>query len=107
MINYDVEKTQAPRPFPELLNRGDQYCTQSSTLDNLKNSDPFDELFTYHPPSEQDVLKYAAINQAARNFAEVVRANCPYSADYKDAVRKIREARMIANAAIALKGRGI
>jgi len=67
--------------------------------------DPLDEFFRYHPPTPEDLPKYAAINQAAKNFAEVVRANCPDSADYRDAIRKIREARMIANAAVALKGR--
>jgi hypothetical protein len=42
--------------------------------------------------------------QAAKNFAEVILANCPSGADRSDAIRKIREARMTANAAIALNG---
>jgi len=30
------------------------------------------ELFRYHAPNEITVPKYAAVNQAAKNFAEVV-----------------------------------
>ena len=62
------------------------------------------ELFKYHAPNEVTIPKYAAINQAAKNFAEVILQNCPPSADRSDAIRKIREARMTANAAIALNG---
>ena len=120
MPDYDVEKTQTPRdmrPYPggaaqevdrvmdAIRKEARGECNQAMVAG--KESDPFDELFTYHPPTPEQVLKYAAINQAARNFAEVVRTCCPYSADYKDAIRKIREARMTANAAIALRGRSI
>ena len=62
------------------------------------------ELFKYHAPTSDTLPKYAAINQAAKNFAEVILQNCPASADRSDAIRKIREARMTANAAIALNG---
>ncbi len=62
------------------------------------------EFFKYHPPNELTIPKYAAINQAAKNFAEVVLANCPRGADRSAAIRLIRDARMTANAAIALDG---
>lgn len=62
------------------------------------------ELFKYHAPNEETLLKYAAINQAAKNFAEVVLANCPRGADLSAAIRLIRDARMTANAAVALNG---
>jgi hypothetical protein len=100
--NYDTEKTQAPRE--KLM--AEQRIMQPPGAGTER--DPLDDLFRYHPPSAEDLPKYAAINQAAKNFAEVLRANCPtYSHDYRDAIRKIREARMIANAAVALRGRGI
>jgi hypothetical protein len=67
-------------------------------------AETLEELFKYHPPTAEEVKAYAAINQAAKNFAYIVLDNCPYCADTKDAVRKIREARMTANAAIALRG---
>lgn len=62
------------------------------------------EMFKYHAPNETTILKYAAINQAAKNFAEVVLANCPNSTDRSAAIRLIRDAGMTANAAIALNG---
>ena len=62
------------------------------------------ELFRYHSPTPETLPKYAAINQAAKNFAEVVLQNCPSSADRSAAIRLIRDARMTANAAVALNG---
>jgi hypothetical protein len=62
------------------------------------------EIFSYHPPTPGTLPKFQAINQAAKNFAEVVLQNCPSSADRSAAIRLIRDARMTANAAIALNG---
>lgn len=62
------------------------------------------ELFKYHAPNDSTLPKYAAINQAAKNFAEIVLQNCPSSADRSAAIRLIRDARMTANAAVALNG---
>lgn len=62
------------------------------------------EFFKYHPPTDGTIPKFAAINQAAKNFAEIVLANCPSGADRSAAIRLIRDARMTANAAIALNG---
>lgn len=70
----------------------------------LTEAETLAELFKYHSPNETTIPKYAAINQAAKNFAEVLLQNCPPSADRSDAIRKIREARMTANASIALNG---
>jgi hypothetical protein len=62
------------------------------------------ELFSYHPLTTETLPKFIAINQAAKNFAEVVLQNCPRSADRSAAIRLIRDARMTANAAVALNG---
>ena len=62
------------------------------------------ELFTYHTPRPDQLPKYEAIRTAAKYFAEIVLQNTPYSADQQTAIRKIREAVMTANAAIALDG---
>jgi|GraSoi2013_115cm_1033766.scaffolds.fasta_scaffold147811_1 hypothetical protein len=59
--------------------------------------------FTYHN-DPTDIPKYQAINEAAINFAKVIRDNTPISADQSAAIRLVREARMTANAAIACKG---
>ena len=57
--------------------------------------------FTYHAPRPDQLPKYEAIRAAALVFAEVVVQNTPPSADQSVAIRKIREATMIANASIA------
>ncbi len=64
-----------------------------------------DRLFTYHPPEGTDAENFAKISAAAKAFAEVVVASTPRSADQSAAIRKIREARMTANAAIACRDR--
>lgn len=57
--------------------------------------------FTYHAPSPGDVERYGAIREAAHGFAKVVLERTPPSADQSAAIRKVREAVMTANAAIA------
>lgn len=64
-----------------------------------------DEWFTYHPPTDETVKRYNAIRAAGREFAEVVLANTPPCADQTVAVRRIREAVAVANAAVACDGK--
>ena len=61
--------------------------------------------FTYHPPEGDQPEKYSKIRAAGLAFARVVVENTPASADQTDAIRKIREAVMTANAAIACGGK--
>jgi hypothetical protein len=63
-----------------------------------------DDMFTYHDDPAK-VGKYQAINEAAKVLFRTIRDNCPPSADQSAAFRLVREARMTANAAIALDGR--
>lgn len=60
-------------------------------------------LFTYQPPKDDQPDRYKAINEKAEALALAIVKNCPPSADTTAAVRKVREARMTANAAIALE----
>ncbi len=90
---YNQEKTQGPQAQTAGCDR--PLMTEAQTLA---------ELFKYHPPTAETLPKFAAINQAAKNFAEVVLQNCPGSADRSAAIRLIRDARMTANAAVALNG---
>lgn len=60
--------------------------------------------FIYHPPTQEDVERYARINDAARDLARVIMETCPECADQSAALRLVREARMTANSAIACKG---
>lgn len=103
-MDADCEKTQAPgldQGFDFRTPRKSRYdeCSRPMTSEEIVAAQ-----FKYHPPTEITLPKYAAINQAAKNFAEVVLANCPSGSDRADAIRKIREARMVANAAVALDG---
>jgi len=60
--------------------------------------------FTYHPPSDQQVFNYQEIREAGLALARTILKNTPPSADQTSAVRKVREAVMTANAAIACGG---
>lgn len=115
MYTGDMEKTQAPPDRDaliskqvqerEYLRRGPEQV-QTSNLAGRPYSDSeiVAELFKYHSPTVEQLPRYSAINQAAKNFAEVILANCPPGTDRSTAIYHIRLARMTANAAIALNG---
>ncbi len=58
--------------------------------------------FTYHPPKDDQVKRYGDIRDAAKQLAYVIHQCTPSCADQTVAIRKVREAAMIANAAIAI-----
>jgi len=62
------------------------------------------EVFTYHPPTDDQPKRYQASRNAAMNLAEVILENAPKGADQQAAIRKVREAMMTANAAVAMGG---
>jgi hypothetical protein len=61
--------------------------------------------FTYHPPIDDQAARYESIRGEAHAFARTIFVLCPPSADRTDAIRKLREVVMIANASIACGGR--
>jgi len=63
--------------------------------------------FTYHAPEVGDRTKYENIRAAGKEFAYTIVRNTPHSADRMAAIRKVREAVMTANAAIACKGASV
>lgn len=65
----------------------------------------FDNIFKYHAPTEEQKLRYETLRYWAKEFAEAIVTNTPTSADQTAAIRKVREALMTANAAIALEGK--
>ena len=65
------------------------------------NNETLDNLFSYHPPKGDQVERYGDIREAGRLFAQVVIDSTPVGPDQSTAIRKIREAVMTANAAIA------
>lgn len=64
-----------------------------------------DNWFTYHAPKTGQTVNYVAIRDKAKEFAELIVKNTPSCADQTAAIRKIREAVMTANAAIACDGK--
>jgi hypothetical protein len=105
---YDQEKTQAPSPLHDDFYRGMTQSQQGQDVRTaacpMSHAEILAALFSYHPPTPETLPKFAAINQAAKNFAEIVLQNCPSSADRSAAIRLIRDARMTANASVALNG---
>ena len=63
-------------------------------------------LFTFHD-DPNNTPHFVEIREAALQFAKVLIRHCPSSADRTFAIRKVREAVMTANAAVALNGRGL
>ena len=60
-----------------------------------------DHWFTYHRPSVDQLDLYEEIRLAGRHLATIIVAATPPGADQSAAIRKVREAVMTANAAIA------
>jgi hypothetical protein len=112
--DFDQEKTQGPFPSDprdafehEIRAKRAAYANQvegGMAARAMSDAEILAALFSYHPPNNTTLPKYGAINQAAKNFAEVVLQNCPRCSDRSAAIELIRTARMTANAAVALDG---
>lgn len=61
--------------------------------------------FTYHAPTEDQRVAYEKLRNSAAEFALAIIELTPSSADQTAAIRKVREAVMTANAAIACGGK--
>lgn len=70
---------------------------------NRPTVDTLDDLFTYHPPTGDQPERYEAIRVKAKELAGLILEMTPGCADQSAALRKVREAVMTANAAIALE----
>jgi hypothetical protein len=62
-------------------------------------------VFTHHKATPEKLACYEAIHEAAKRFAQVLLEKVPESADRSEALRLLREASMMACAAISLDGR--
>lgn len=74
-------------------------CPPYPTEENLNH------WFKYHPPVGDQAERYESLREAGHAFAMAILMHCPSSADRTDAIRKVREAVMTANASIACGGR--
>lgn len=68
-------------------------------MEDLENQ--IEVWFTYHPPVGDQGQRYVRLRDAAKGFALVIAECTPSCADQTAAIRKVREAVMTANAAIA------
>lgn len=64
-----------------------------------------DNIFKYHAPDSDQQVAYEKLRSSAKSFASAIVELTPPCADQTAAIRKVREAVMTANAAIALKGK--
>lgn len=64
-----------------------------------------DNWFTYHAPNEAQLQAYEVIREKGRELAHMICKYTPTCADQTAAIRKVREAVMMANAAIACEGK--
>jgi len=64
-----------------------------------------DYVFSHHSATLEKVAHYDAIHESAKQFAQVILAHVPACSDRAAALRLLREASMMACAAVALDGR--
>jgi hypothetical protein len=62
-------------------------------------------VFTHHPATPKKLADYEAIHAGAKVFAQVLLDHVPACADRLAALRLLREASMLACAAVTLDGR--
>jgi hypothetical protein len=62
-------------------------------------------VFSHHPATPEKLAHYEAIHAGARQFAEVILAHVPECTDRLAVLRLLREASMLACAAVSLEGR--
>ncbi|HXN30751.1 MAG TPA: hypothetical protein VN894_02775 [Polyangiaceae bacterium] len=62
-------------------------------------------VFTHHNQTPEKLVHHDAVHAGAKRFAEIILAHTPPSRDQTSALLLLREAAMMANAAIALDGR--
>lgn len=61
-----------------------------------------DNIFCYHSPKGDQGERYVKLRNAAKAFCQEIIDSTPACADQSAAIRKVREAVMTANAAIAI-----
>lgn len=64
-------------------------------------NEQIEKAFTYHPPKGGQPERYTALRDKAKEFAEMIDAQCPNSRERSVALTKLEETVMWANAAIA------
>lgn len=63
--------------------------------------DEIEKRFTYHPPKDDQPMRYAALRATAKQLAEMINDLCPACREQALAMTKLEESIFWANAAIA------
>lgn len=63
-----------------------------------------EKVFTYQQPTSEDVSNLVMLRHTALTLAKMIENCCPESIEKNEAIKKVREAVMWANASIVLKG---
>jgi hypothetical protein len=79
-----------------VLERKIQTDQEAQTMDH-----DIENWFTYHAPKGDQPERYVRIREAGKALALAIRGNAPVGPDQTAAIRKVREAVMTANQAIA------
>lgn len=69
---------------------------------NKVSAENIDGVFTFHPATAEQEVGYLEIRSSAKRLVASILRHAPECADQSAAIRKVREAVMTANAAIAL-----
>ena len=72
-----------------------------ANLEKVMLSISIDQWFEYHAPHGDQAVRYEKLRAKGKELAEMIQELCPESEDRLVAIRKVREAIMTANAAIA------
>jgi hypothetical protein len=64
-----------------------------------------DYVFSHHHATPKQLADYAAIHEGAKHFARVILEHVPACDDRFETLQLLREASMLACAAVALEGR--
>lgn len=74
-------------------------------LKGLVSAENLEQVFSYHAPRNgREIVAYAEIRARAMDLAETILRLTPACGNQQAALRKVREAMMTANAAIATEG---
>lgn len=60
-----------------------------------------EKIFTYHPPKDENVMKFIDIREKAKEFGILINNICPDSREKSLAFTKLEEVVMWANASLA------
>jgi hypothetical protein len=67
--------------------------------------DNYEDVLSYHMPTNEQIGAIQEVREAAAQMVETILRVAPACADASAAIRHVREAMMVANAAIVLKGK--